>query len=246
LAYVAVFHFIRQQYGFMRLYARAEPKHFITSFIDSLTIYAATIYPIIYWHCTPSRNFNWFVSNDFFITKASGVKAVALVIYIIILAAYVGKELFLLFRQGSINMPKNVLIAGTVVSWYFGIVYFNGDMAFTLLNVVSHGIPYMALVWFEVKKQDLKPLSSERKRYRLSARWYGVFVFLGSLFLLAYLEEGLWDGFVWRAHGHVFTFFKYLPHINNDIFLALMVPLLSLPQSTHYILDGFIWRKKYA
>ena len=26
--------------------------------------------------------------------------------------------------------------------------------------------------------------------------------------------------------------------------LALLVPLLALPQATHYLLDGFIWRSK--
>jgi hypothetical protein len=24
-----------------------------------------------------------------------------------------------------------------------------------------------------------------------------------------------------------------------------LVPLLALPQSTHYVLDGFIWRRSY-
>jgi drug/metabolite transporter (DMT)-like permease len=40
MAYIAVFHFIRQQYGFMRLYARNESKKW--AWIDNLIIYTAT------------------------------------------------------------------------------------------------------------------------------------------------------------------------------------------------------------
>ncbi len=246
LAYVAVFHFIRQQYGFMRIYTRQEPKHNLSTVMDTLIIYSATIYPLIYWHCTPGRNFNWFVSHDFITGSSESVKFYAGNIYVLILVGYVLTEFYQLLRTGHFNLPKNVLIAGTAVSWYLGIVWFNGDLAFTMLNVVSHGIPYMALVWFGISKTGNNgQAKSVRPVWRLSARWYGLFIFLGSLVLLAYLEEGLWDGFVWQEHQGVFSLFQWLPHIDNDILLAVLVPLLSLPQSTHYVLDGFIWRKRY-
>ena len=47
LAYLAVFHFIRQQYGFLRLHSRHEPspRH---SWLDTAVIYYATIYPLLY------------------------------------------------------------------------------------------------------------------------------------------------------------------------------------------------------
>ena len=247
LAYVAVFHFIRQQYGFMRIYTRDEPKHNLSTVMDSLVIYSATLYPLIYWHCTPGRNFNWFVNNDFISGSSENVKFYAGILYLLILIVYVINELFRLLKTGNFNLPKNVLIAGTAVSWYLGIVWFNGDLAFTMLNVVSHGIPYMALVWHGISKTRSEgAVKTIMPVWRLSSMWYGLFLFLGSLFLLAYLEEGLWDGFVWHEHLGVFRIFNWLPHVNNDFLLALLVPLLSLPQSTHYMLDAFIWRKKYA
>ena len=58
------------------------------------------------------------------------------------------------------------------------------------------------------------------------------------------LEEGLWDGMVWREHLTLFAPFSGLPQIEDKTWLALLVPFLSLPQSTHYALDGFIWRVK--
>ena len=243
LAYLAVFHFIRQQYGFMRIYARKDNQAKWVKTIDGLAIYCATIYPLIYWHCTPGRNFNWFIDGDFIIGSSDLIKVFSGVAYLIIAGAYIVKEGILCIRDKKINIPKNSIIFGTYLSWYFGIIYFNGDMAFTLLNVVAHGIPYMALIWAEMNKAGnrKKPASPG-----LTVKWYGLVVFIGSLIFLAYLEEGLWDGFVWQDHKTVFGLFRMLPHISSDFVLALLVPLLSLPQSTHYVLDGFIWRKKYA
>src|SRR5688572_6623786 len=45
LAYIAVFHFVRQQYGFMRLYSRKELPSKWNRFVDSISVYNATIYP---------------------------------------------------------------------------------------------------------------------------------------------------------------------------------------------------------
>ena len=69
-------------------------------------------------------------------------------------------------------------------------------------------------------------------------------LFVVFLVVLAYLEEGFWDGFIWREHLHFFLPFSLLPCVNDSAILAILVPLLALPQSTHYVLDGFIWRVK--
>jgi hypothetical protein len=57
------------------------------------------------------------------------------------------------------------------------------------------------------------------------------------------VEEGLWDGLVWREHGTVFGWFAHLPTVGSSALLRWVVPLLALPQATHYVLDGFIWRR---
>ncbi|MCB0696131.1 MAG: hypothetical protein KDC07_02125 [Chitinophagaceae bacterium] len=243
LAYLAVFHFIRQQYGFMRLYSRFERKRTFRSRLDMLTIYAATIYPLIYWHCTPGRNFSWFVTGDFLISEAILFRTICGYIYLVIVLTYLVTEIIALLQTGKFNLPKNLVITGTIATWYFGIVYFNGDMAFTLLNVVAHGIPYMALIWL-FNKKERKPDNNTTEQSFINKYKYNIIFFLLSIFVFAYIEEGLWDGMIWREHKGIFGFFSGLPSINSKEVLALLVPLLSLPQSTHYVLDGFIWRKK--
>ena len=97
LAYVAVFHFVRQQYGFVMIYSRHE-KHlpkFCTR-LDKAVIYAATIYPLIYWHTHLPREFSWFVEGDF-LTLSAGptlkfVQFAAATFYVTVLLLYVLKE----------------------------------------------------------------------------------------------------------------------------------------------------------
>ena len=59
---------------------------------------------------------------------------------------------------------------------------------------------------------------------------------------MAYLEEALWDVMIWREHTQFFQWFAFLPSVSDHTLLALLVPLLALPQATHYVLDGFIWK----
>lgn len=241
LAYVAVYHFVRQQYGFMRVYSRKEKAFPLFSIIDTTAIYAATIYPILHWHLSGNRNFNWFTDGDFFIYPLPSVLLVAAVLYYFILLTYISKELYLFVTARYINIPKLLVIVGTTVSWYFGIVFFNGDMAFTLLNVVSHGIPYMALVWLHGRKAYLPAGKGNRFLKRVFSS-YGIIIFLGLIFLFAFVEEGLWDITLWKEHTTIFGT-AHLTNISlNKQVLSLVIPLLALPQITHYILDGFIWK----
>jgi len=142
-------------------------------------------------------------------------------------------------------LPKNLVILGTALSWYVGIVYFNGDLIFTITNVVSHGIPYLALVWLYGERQKNAP-NARPIMGKMTYAWFfsrkSVPFYLLLLLGFAYLEEALWAGLVWRERLEVFGWFRELPEISARDTLNWLVPLLTLPQATHYVLDGFIWK----
>lgn len=241
LAYTAVYHFVRQQYGFMRLYSRQEDKKTLAAKLDTILIYAATIYPIIYWHISGPKNFNWFVANDFLYLEGSWLIQPLQWIYFLLIMLYLLLVVVQLKKNHYFNLPKFALVAGTVASWYFGIVYFNGDLSFTLLNVVSHGIPYMALIWIHGYKEKKKGrLSSHFLQYIFSKK--GVILFLLIIFGLAFTEEFFWDIAVWQEHGKIFGGNGLAGFTVSRELLSIIVPLLAVPQLTHYIIDGFIWR----
>ena len=64
-------------------------------------------------------------------------------------------------------------------------------------------------------------------------------IFLATLWALAYLEELFWHRGVW--HEKQWLFGSDWDWGNAKMYL---VPLLALPQLTHYVLDGFVWRRK--
>lgn len=237
LAYLAVFHFVRQQYGFMRAYARLEgPRPLWEARLDAAAVYATMLYPLVYWHADPARKFWWFVQGDFLRLHAwAGGWAGGL--YAAVLAAFALRQLARLRAGLTVNPGKVAVTASTAAAWYVGIVATNSDFAFTVTNVVAHGVPYFALVW----------LYGSRK-WAADAGWRGVWhrpagvlFFAGALLALSYFEEGVWDVLIWKEHAGVF-FGAASDWEPGPSLAALLVPLLALPQAVHYLLDAWIWR----
>lgn len=100
LAILAVFHFVRQQYGWVALYrAKLKEKSNLTWWIDTIAIYLATIYPLTFWMTSLPRNFNWFVENDFFVLPRL-VEQILFPVYVLALCTYFGKSVYLYFAEG--------------------------------------------------------------------------------------------------------------------------------------------------
>jgi hypothetical protein len=232
LAYLAVFHFIRQQYGWVALYRnRAGETGRLGRFIDTAAIYLATIYPLAYWHCHLPREFWWFRANDF-AAFSWDWSAWLQPVYWAAMLTYVLKAGYQAMVRRRFNPGKDIVVATTALCWYIGIITFNSDFAFTVTNVIIHGIPYMVLVYWYHQSTPQPTGSVSRAALRIGR-------FVGLLWLLAYVEELVWDRGVWHQRSWLFGQPWDLQSL--DIFL---VPLLAVPQITHYVLDGFIWRRR--
>ena len=233
LAAVAVFHFVRQQYGWVALYRRKlnETERW-TWWIDAAAVYMATVYPLAFWMTRLPRNFEWFVKDDF-LSLPTLVADVLWPMYVLALSAYFAKSTYLYVVRGFVNPGKDIVVATTAICWYLGIVWFNSDYAFTVTNVIIHGVPYFALIWVYTKMRR----ESTGHVYRtLSQNW---FVFLATLWAIAYFEELFWNRGVWHERQWIFG-----NDWNWSEWKVYLVPLLAVPQLTHYVLDGFIWRRR--
>ena len=147
------------------------------------------------------------------------------------------RQVQIYWKRGVVNWGKVGIVTSTACVWYTGIVLLNSDFAFTLTNVVAHGVPYIALVWIYGRHKWTDSRSWRQRIHRPAAA--GVFV--GLLLMLAYFEEGLWDLFVWREHAAAFGQMA-LPFAAPEALRHLVVPLLTVPQATHYVLDAWIWK----
>jgi hypothetical protein len=241
LAYVAIAHFVRQQYGWVMLYrARAgEPRGTRSHAFDAAAIYAATLGPLAYWHAHAPRRFDWFVPNDILPVPAPLGNAVAVASAATVLAWAVHACILHLNGRGNADtrfvIPgggKTLLIVTTALTWTLGMVVFDSDYAFTVTNVFAHGIPYVCLVFvYQRKAVELRSEAPSPFLRHAAA-------FVGALWFLAYAEELFWDRAVYHDRPWLFGESWQATDVR-----ALLVPLLALPQLTHYVLDGFIWKR---
>lgn len=256
LAYAAVFHFVRQQAGWVALYrarARVEEDRTGTTLgptekkqlalervVEDAAIYASMLFPLFYWHAHLDEvRFAWFVAGDFVASSEMLEPLVpfALGASLLAYAAYAALETWRFLRFRRIHLGKNVVVVTTAAIWHVGIVLTNADFDFTVTNVVVHGVPYVVLLWAYAKAR------AQQKHEAVTAQVVrrGLGAFVAVLLVLAFAEEWLWHLLVWPDHALVFG--DSHMGLSREL-LAWVVPLLALPQATHYVLDGVLWRRK--
>lgn len=246
LAYLALFHFVKQQYGFLALYkAKARDFGVKKRFKDKWVLYGATLYPVLYWHLAEGLTFNWFVVDDFVGLRAylsgsvafwEGFFVVGNVLYGFMLLAWLIEERV---KAQQWQWGKILWMLTTAVNWYGGIVYFNSDLVFTVTNVVAHGLPYMALIiYYQYQKQQLQQ-TTNRKSW-----WYLSLLIVLTVLCLGWIEEYFWDMLLYGERPDFFAALWPYPMalLEQPWAKALAFALLALPQLTHYIIDGFIWK----
>lgn len=232
LAYVAVFHFIKQQVGFVALYLRAGRERPRDATLAKAGVWIGTALPVAYWHGHLPREFAWFMPDDFVAGLPEALGDAAAWAQLPLLACVLGRRAWL-HARGEGHPMVTILLALTAASWNLGIVVFDDDRVFTLTNVVLHGVPYMALVWVAGGRERVEQALPGRGALPLLAAFYGLLV------ALACLEEAAWDRLVWHDHPQLFG------HATLELDAltgSLIVALLSVPQTTHYLLDRWIWR----
>lgn len=238
IAYTAVFHFIRQQYGLLKIYNRKDTTKIHTR-IATFTVYLACIYPMLYWHCYGPFNFEWFTSTDFVFYRKPIFEKIGYYVFVASFITYLSSVIYQIAKFKQFNVPSFLIVFGTLISWYLGIVYFHSDFSFTLFNIICHGIPYMALVWIHTQKQN-QTNNLPIVRHCFKKNYWLIFLLIPLV--LAFIEEGFWDVWIWKEHEATFSIFTPLKELINPTIKQIIIPLLVVPQFTHYVLDGFIWK----
>ena len=156
LAYLAVFHFVRQQYGWVAMYrARAGERERRRAMDrcggdlpgDGLSLgllaqpFAAVVLVV-------------FAERFRGVAGAGGGGCRAVVLGGV--AMYAARSVYRGWLLGQWNPGKDLVVATTAICWYVGIVALNSDYAFTVTNVIIHGMPYIVLVyWFRNRRGDI-------------------------------------------------------------------------------------------
>lgn len=235
-AALAVWHFVRQQVGWIKLYRARnhdERAGWCARFVDEGAIYAATLAPIVWWHAHLPRPFWWLAAGDFFIALPAWLGTAALSIEATLLSTYAIRSA-LAHRRGHGVAGKDIVIGSTALLWWLGIVWCESDYVFTVTNVLTHGVPYAILIWLTAQRRAAAGAS-----VALPLR-FGLVCLLLALIGCAWLEEALWDRLLWHEH----TAFFPLPAIDIGSARPWLLAVLITPQLTHYMLDAFLWRRR--
>lgn len=262
MALLAIFHFLRQQVGIAMVYRHAAglPPGPDARW-ERAAHWAAAGVPMLYWLSHLPRRFVWFVEGDlpeglptlaFWIGAAAGA------------VAWLGHGRNR-WRSRSWSWGRDLWLLSGALAWWTGVVWRDDDLVFSLTNIVAHGVPYVALVALVESRRSARGGASALP----AALWRGpgLALVLLALLTLAFTEEALWDRFVWQEHAAIFgqsdlwrLIFDGVSGVANpepgwaaredgawtpaDRAVGLAVALLSVPQVTHYLLDGLIWRSR--
>ncbi|MHB8797342.1 MAG: hypothetical protein ACYDBY_02650 [Thermoanaerobaculia bacterium] len=246
LAYLATFHFVRQQYGWVALYRRKsgeidEPGAPWERRLDAAVIYGATLAPLVWWHARIPRRFHWLIEGDYAAGLPAWAGPAALAAFGAVFVLWAAKEALRLATGRPVSWGKVLVVVTTALVWHLGIVAFDSDYAFAVTNVLVHGVPYFGLVFLSLRSSAAARVAAGRTPVLADLGARHALLFLAPLLLLALLEEWGWDRLVWHENGALFSGAALDP---GPLLLSLLVPLLALPQATHYLLDAWIWKVK--
>jgi hypothetical protein len=230
VAYVACFHFVRQQIGWVHL-ARARAGEFdrVGARLDAAVVTLAALEPLAYWH-VHGRGFGWMAANDF-VRLPSSTLVVVRVAFVVVAMLFLMREAHALAR-GDAHVGKLAVVLSTAVGWHLAIEAWDSDVAFTAFNTTGHAAPY---VWLVATRAEPGTLASRALRSTAAA-----LLFVAVLVAFGLAEESLWEALVWGDHG-----FPEPPPWAHALAPAI-VPLLVLPQLVHYALDAVLWRRAHT
>lgn len=242
LAYVAIYHFVQQQWGFIALYkSRAREKNRLDYYLDRWTLWVGALGPVLLWHASPKRQFDWFNAGESFIFRLDAAFRDEITLVMGVFAgAWVLRQAYVLLSGGRLNAGKTLWMVCSWVSWVVGIRLSNHPFVSAAFLNLFHGPQFLALVWYRAKHRFVQhPEVASRWVGSLfsSGRWIAFYVLL---FAVAIAEETLWDGIVWRVYLPELLALE--PQRVQGGALSLWVALLSVPQITHYYLDAWIWK----
>ncbi|MDC3378899.1 hypothetical protein OAX78_01275 [Planctomycetota bacterium] len=238
VAYIAIHHFVSQQWGFVALYKLRAGERFDRN-LDKWTLWAGALGPLLLWHASPERSFDWFGHGEQFVLRLSPELKPDIAAAMIAVAVVYGVRQVQLARRGAFNLGKNLWMTASWASWAVGLGLAHHPLVSLACINLLHGIPFLGLVWFRLNQRWQGEVPTPARFVPWVAQRRNVAVFFGLIVGLALLEEGLWDGVVWGSYLDA-TFGVEAPELSATT-TSFVVALLSLPQIVHYVLDGWLW-----
>jgi hypothetical protein len=245
LVYFVVFHFIKQHFGFIKIYSKTDgQKSNFDLKAENAFIYLSMFTPVIYWHTKAfSYEYKWvsmFIKSPYI----SYLLWPALILYGVTFLLYVKSEYARTKQNQLFNIPKNLSILSAILSW--GLISILSDSTLLIIFTVtlSHDLSYTFYVWFIGRRDE----TIQKKKINWFTWWSvpGFFAYVAILVLFSHiimvvhleltkdLNWGYW------IYGDLFN---GIPK-GNGFWLNVGWALFFATQAHHYFIDRYLWKRE--
>lgn len=231
LNYGAIWHFYRQQYGWMRISSKKDSKTYnLNNSMDSSLIFVITIFPVLISHAPMLAEKTWFTGVPYAFELNDKVGLSLLILYWTTIFTYIISQIF--FKKiGKINYnwPKYIVIFSTFFCWYMSFMSSlkSGGIGYIIF---IHAIPYFYLVITNIK-------NGFNQGFRIT-----LLTLVGIALAFLFMQSAR---FYFPETRYKFGPFlpidlRWVPeHAQLVLWCLLLTPVLA-----HYLLDGFVWKRR--
>lgn len=245
LAYFAIFHFAKQQYGFIAIYKALQKERSKLDYVlDKSTLWIGALGPVFLWHATPHGQFEWFGSGeDFLVRLPPAWLQIVQVGMVCSAVVWCARQFWVWFRHGAWNPGKTMWMVASWASWALGVTYSEHLLVSAAYINFIHGLPFLILVHRRLACQRGTTALEKAPLVAWLAAPGRAWAFYGFVFAIGLVEEVFWDGMVWQTYLPTILAFSPVP--TSGWQLSFWIALLSTPQIVHYFLDGFLWKMNH-
>jgi hypothetical protein len=220
VAYMNLYHIVRQQYGWLAFSRRRGGESSgIDRPLDKYTLYAAMILPALWTHVflgpSPRR---------IPVAKSEALSGLIVCAFVVVIGTYLARQAYKMAAGQPLNPAKLLLVLSTAATW--GAVMFLRSPFLPLVASLYHSVPYLGLIYISARNNGA-PTSAPRALFGRRYSWG------------AYAVVVVAAGYLGTKSLHV------LDGVPADLtFGVSLVVFTAVIPVMHYLIDGVIWKRR--
>jgi hypothetical protein len=225
VAYLAAFHFIRQEYGWMKIssaFDKTLPNSIAT--LDKITTYTMTIVPFIWLSRKENAGF-WYEHGDVFLIPDI-IASIGLYFFWLIVFLFLFFNTIHALKTKTLNLSKFLVFINTFFGWYVSFIFIESGWIRVLYLICHHGIPYYFIVFRTERITQNYILLKSLGRYKYLFLYLACAIFM---YFFIQLED---------------SSLIYISRKNYRFLNAFFYGFFLTPQLVHFMIDAFIWKKR--
>ncbi len=224
VVYATIYHHMTQFYGFLRWYQKLNKR---ISYFSGYFLFALILIPFILFHFRSLPNERYYTDQDIFFYPNPAFFKIGLFIYASVVIAWLVFEAVLIYKK---HFELNRFLALLAPAFLYAYCFLVGKNSIQILLplLLSHGIPYMAVMSLSLGRLDPKA-------------FHKVYKAVGIIALTAVV------GGVANTLYETYVITISNGYVQNGISVieTLLIGIYLVPLFCHYVFDGYLWKSKH-